>query len=113
MSPTRSSLLNGRVVAVLVLQVVGYVALLALFADGDPSTAVETLAGVPAFVLIALAIPAIPAALLAVAVGAVLAAVGLSPESLPAVALARGDVLVFVCAYLVGVAAVWADDNVG
>ena len=87
--PERSRLLAGRVAAV-VLQVVGYAALLVLFRHGDPTSVVEALSGVPAAILIPLAVPAIPATLVATAVGAVTAAVGLPPESIPAVLLGSG-----------------------
>ena len=97
--------LNGRVVAALIIQLVGYAALLALLSPETSTAVVGTLAGVPAVVLIPLAVPAAPAALLALAVGAALGAVGLPPASVPAVLLAPGDVVFFVCAYAVGVVA--------
>jgi hypothetical protein len=111
MSLRLSTFLNGRVVVAVLVQTAGHAALLALFSDGDPSAVVETLAGVPPYVLIPPAIPAIPATLLAIAAGAALSAVGLPPESIPAIAFARGDVLVFTAAYAVGVAAAWVDDR--
>lgn len=109
MSPTPSSFLNGRVVAAVLLQVAGYAALLVLVPHGSPTGLVESLSAVPPVVLIPLAVPAIPATLLAVALGVALGAVGVAPQSIPAVALTRGDVLFFISAYLVGVAAAWAD----
>ena len=102
--------LNGRVVAAFLLQVAGYAALLALLSPETQTAVVEALAGVPAVVLIPLAVPATPAALLALAVGAVLGAVGLPPASVPAVLFAPGDVVFFICAYVVGVVAQLLDD---
>ena len=61
----------------------------------------------PAVMLIPFAVPAIPATLVALAVGAVTAAAGLPPESIPAVLLAAGDVFVYASAVAVGVAAAW------
>ena len=101
--------LNGRVVAALVIQLVGYAALLALLSPETSTAVVGALAGAPPVVLIPLAVPAAPAALLALAVGAALGAVGLPPASVPAVLLARGDVVFFVCAYVVGVVAARLD----
>ncbi len=102
-------MLNARVVAALVLQVVGYAALLALLSPAELAGPVDAIAGVPAVVLIPLAVPATPAALLALAVGAVLGAVGLPPASLPAVLLADGDVVFFACACVVAVVAARLD----
>ncbi|WP_254838332.1 hypothetical protein [Natronomonas marina] len=109
MSPTPSSFLNGRVVAAVVLQVVGYAALLVLVPHGSPTALVESLSAVPPVVLIPLAVLALPATVLAVVSGVALGAVGVAPQSIPAIALTRGDVLFFLGAYLVGVAAAWAD----
>ena len=97
--------LNGRVVATLLVQLAGYAALLALLSPEASTAVVDALAGAPPVVLIPLAVPATPAALLALAVGAALGAVGLSPASVPAVLLAPGDVVFFVCAYVVGIVA--------
>ena len=102
--------LNARVVAALVIQLVGYAALLALLSPETSTAVVGALAGAPPVVLIPLAVPAAPAALLAFAVGAVLGAVGLSPASAPAVLFAPGDVVFLVCAYVVGVVAQLLDD---
>jgi hypothetical protein len=66
---------------------------------------------VPAVILIPLAVPAIPATLVAVAVGAVRTAVGLPPESIPAVLLASGDVFVYASAVVVAVAVAWRQDR--
>lgn len=105
--PPASSFPNARVVAALRLQVAGYAALLALFPHSSPSGVADAVARAPSVVLIPLAIPAIPATLSTIAVGAV----GPAPESIPAIVLARGDVLFFASAYVAGVAAAWADRN--
>jgi hypothetical protein len=47
----------------------------------------------------------------ATAVGAVTAAVGLPPESIPAVHLASGDVFGYASAVVVAVAAAWRQDR--
>jgi hypothetical protein len=111
MSPERPRLLAGRVVAAVVLQVVGYAAILVLFSHDDPTSVVEALSGVPAVILIPLAVPAIPATFAATAVGAVTTAAGLPPESIPAVLLASGDVFVYASAVAVAVAAAWLQDR--
>jgi len=91
----------GRAVAAVGLQTLGCAAILVLFPHGEPSGLVETVSGLPTVVLIPLAVPAIPATLLAFGVGAVLTAGGLSPASIPAVLLARGDVVVLASAAVV------------
>lgn len=105
MSLDRSLLLNRRVPVALVLEIVGYAALLAVYPHSEPSAIVEALQSVPTVVLVAVALPALPAVALTLAVGAVLGALGLPPTSIPAILLARGDVLFFACASLVAVAA--------
>lgn len=111
MAPTPSDLPVERVVAALLLQVAGYAAVLVLFPHGNPTGLVDTLAGVPPVVLIPLAVPAVPATVLTVALGAVLAAAGVSSSAIPPIALARGDVLFFASATAVAVAAAWADER--
>lgn len=114
MSPRRSTLsdrrpqfFDRRVLVALVLQVVGYAALLAVYPHSEPSAIVEAVRIVPSPVLVAIALPALPAVALAVLVGAVLVQFGLPPASIPALLLARGDVLFFASAYVVGVASAW------
>lgn len=107
MSLDRSLLLNRRVLVALLLQVLGYATLLAVYPHSEPSATVETLQAVPSVVLVLVALPAIPALALTIAVGAVLGLFGLPPESTPAILLARGDVLFFACAYAVAVASAW------
>lgn len=104
-----SLLPNRRVVVVFLIQVVGYAALLNAVPHSQPTALAATLGVLPSIVLVALAVPALPAFVLTVVVGAVLAAIGLPPESLPALALARGDALFFVSAYVLGVAAAHAN----
>lgn len=107
MALDRSRLFNGRVVVAVVLQVVGYAALLAVYPHSEPSAIVESLRAVPAAVLVPLALPALPALAVTIVVGAVLALLGLPPETIPAILLARGDVLFFASAYAVAVASAW------
>ncbi len=102
----------GRAVAALLLQVVGYAAMLVLFPHSSPTDLLAVLSGVPPVVLIPLAIPAIPAVLLTIALGAALGAAGVPPASLPALLLARGDVVFFASATVIAVLAAWADDRV-
>lgn len=103
----RTVLLNGRVLVALVLQVVGYAALLAVYPHSEPSSLVETLHAAPTVVLVVVALPAVPALVLTLVVGAVLGLLGLQPASIPAILLTRGDVLFFACAYPVAVASGW------
>ena len=106
MSPERS-LLDRRVVVAFLLQVVGYAALLAVFPHSEPAAVVETLRRLPTVVLVVAAMPPVPALALTLAVGGALSLVGLPPESLPALLLARGDVLFFASALTVPVASAW------
>ena len=111
MSPERPRLLAGRVVAAVVLQVVGYAAIIVLFSHDDPTSVLEPVSRIPAVILIPLAVPAIPATLVATAVGAVTTAAGLPPESIPAVLLTSGDVFFYASAVVVAVAAAWLQDR--
>jgi hypothetical protein len=88
------------------VQGVGYAALLAVVPHSEPTAVVTLLGRVPTPVLLPFALLALPAVVVALALGTVLSLVGLSPTSLPALLLARGDVLVFVGALAVGAAAV-------
>ncbi|QLD86672.1 hypothetical protein HWV23_13355 [Natronomonas halophila] len=105
----RSLFVNRRVAVAFVLQVLGYAALLAVYPHSELSPVVETLQAVPTILLIPFAFPAIPAFLLTLALGGILSLIGLSPQSLPALLLARGDVLFFISAYAIGVASAWAN----
>lgn len=108
MSLDRAALVNRRLTVALILQVVGSAALLAVYPHSEPTAVVEALQGVPTVLLVLLALPALPALALALAAGAVLSLVGLPPGSIPALLLARGDVLFFACAYAVAIASAWA-----
>ena len=111
MSLDRSLLLNRRVPVAFVLQVVGYAALLAVYPHSEPSAVVEALQGLPTVVLLPFALPALPALALTLLLGAVLSLVGLAPSSLPALLLARGDVLFFASAVVVAVASAWVAEH--
>ena len=104
MSLDRAALVNRRLTVALLLQVVGYAALLAVYPHSEPSAVVEALQGLPTVLLLLLALPAVPALALTLAAGAVLSLVGLPPGSIPALLLARGDALFFACAYVVAIA---------
>jgi hypothetical protein len=105
----RSLLVNLRVAVAFVLQILGYAALLAVYPHSELSPIVQMLQAVPTILLIPFAFPAIPAFLLTLAFGGVLSLVGLPPQSFPTILLARGDVLFFISAYVVGVASTWAN----
>lgn len=100
----------GRVAAV-VLQVADFAALLVLVPHSNPTRLGAVLSVAPLVVLVPLAIPAIPATLLAVGLGAAIGAAGVPPESLPALLLTNGDVLFSASALAVAVAATWAGDR--
>ena len=72
----------------------------------------ETLQGVPAVLVVPLAVPAVPALVLALLAGAILSLLGLSAATLPPLLLARGDVLFFASASLVAVVAARAGRRV-
>jgi hypothetical protein len=104
-----SLLLNRRVAVAFALQTLGYAALLAVYPHSELSPVVEGLQAVPTVLLVPFALPAIPAFLLTLVLGGILSALGLSPQSLPAVLLARGDVVFFISASAIGVASAWAN----
>ena len=93
----RSDWLDEHVVAGVLLQLVGYAALSALVPHSDFATVVEPLRRLPAVLLVLVALVAVPAVIVAVALGALLAAAGLQPT----------NTLVLVGAYLVSVASLW------
>jgi hypothetical protein len=103
-----SSLPVRRVLALGLVQVVGYAALLTVAPHSQPTAVVGVLDGIPTPLLLPFAPVAIPAVVIAVGLGAVLSVAGVSPTSVPALLLARGDMLVFVGSVAVGAAAVWA-----
>lgn len=94
----RSPFFDGYVVAAVLLQLVGYAALSALVPHGDFAAVFEPLQRVPTVLLVPVAILAVPAVVLATALGAVLSIVGLQPTT----------VLVIISAYIVSVVGVWA-----
>lgn len=95
--PWSVPLLDRQVVAAVVVQLVGYAALSALVAHSEFAAVVDPLRRVPPALLVPVALLAVPAVALAVALGAVLSAVGVAP----------GPALVVVGAYVVAVAVVW------
>lgn len=90
-------LLDRWVLAAVVVQLVGYAALSALVAHSEFAAVVDPLRRLPPALLVPVALLAVPAVALAVALGAVLSAVGVAPT----------PVLVVVGAYVVAVAVVW------
>lgn len=82
----------------MLLQLVGYAALSALVPHSDFATVVEPLQRVPAVLLVPVALIAVPAVIIAVALGALIAAIGLHPT----------NALVLAGAYLVSVASLWS-----
>jgi hypothetical protein len=96
--------LNGRVLVAFLLQVIGYGALLAIYQHSDPASLVEPLQRAPTPLLIPFAAFGVPEVVLATVLGALLSSVGLSAETIPALLVARGDVVVFVAAYGISVA---------
>ena len=94
---TRSDWSNKYVIAAVLLQLVGYAALSALVPHSDFATIVAPLQSLPTILLVPVALIAIPAVVIATALGAVLAAVGLQPTT----------ALVLVGAYLVSISGLW------
>jgi hypothetical protein len=105
----RSLLVNRRVAVAFVLQTLGYAALLAVYPHSELSPLVEALQVIPSILLIPFALPALPAFLLTLVLGGILSVAGLPPQSLPPLLLARGDVLFFISAYVIGVGSAWAN----
>lgn len=93
----RSDWIDKYIIAVVLLQLVGYAALSALVPHSDFATVVEPLQRLPAVLLVLVALIAVPAVVIAVALGAFFAAVGLQPTK----------TLVLAGAYLVSVASLW------
>jgi putative Mn2+ efflux pump MntP len=93
----RSDWVNKYIVAGVLLQFVGYAALSALVPHSDFATAVEPLQRLPAVLLVLVALVAVPVVVIAIALGALLAVVGLQPTI----------ALVLVGAYLVSIAGLW------
>jgi putative Mn2+ efflux pump MntP len=93
----RSDWVNKYIVAGVLLQFVGYAALSALVPHSDFATVVEPLQRLPAVLLVLVALVAVPVVVIAIALGAFLAVVGLQPTI----------ALVLVGAYLVSIAGLW------
>lgn len=94
----RSPFFDRYVVATVLLQLVGYAALSALVPHSDFAAVVEPLQRVPTILLVPIAVLAVPAVVLAIALGAILSIVGLQPTT----------VLVIISAYIVSVVGLWA-----
>lgn len=90
------------VVAAVLIQLIGYAALSALVPHSDFAAVVEPLQRVPAILLVPVALVAVPAVILAVILGALLAVLGLQPTT----------VLVFISIYFVSVVGRWTHRRV-
>jgi len=104
-----SRFVNKYVVSLFLVQIVGWVGLVATF-DHSPGPVVGWVQMLPELVrllLLPVAILSIPALVLALVVGWGLSLGGLPPESIPPLLIARGDVLVFAGAYVVAVGGAW------
>lgn len=95
---SRSPFFDRYVVATVLLQLVGYAALSALVPHSDFAAVFEPLQRIPTILLVPVAILAVPAVVLAIALGAILSLVGLQPTT----------VLVLISAYIVSVVGLWA-----
>jgi hypothetical protein len=93
----RTDLVDGYVVAAILLQLAGYAALSALVPHGDFAAGVDPLRQVPPILLVPIAILAVPAVVVAIALGALISVVGLQPTT----------VLVLISIYLVSVTGLW------
>ncbi len=93
----RTDLIDGYVVAAILLQLAGYAALSALVPHSDFAAAVEPLRQVPPILLVPIAILAVPAVVVAIALGVLISVVGLQPTT----------VLVLISIYLVSVMSLW------
>jgi hypothetical protein len=93
----RTDLIDGSVVAAILLQLAGYAALSALVPHSDFAASVEPLHNLPPSLLIPIAILAIPAVVVAIALGVLVSVVGLQPTT----------VLVLISIYLVSVTSLW------
>lgn len=104
----RQIFLHRTVLLVFAVQVVSYAALLSVFSvHGEVTAVIRALRVLPAPVLVALSIPALPAVALSVALAEGIQFVtGISPFELGTVLLTPGDALVFLTAYLLAVGAV-------
>lgn len=104
-----STFVNRYVIILFVVQIVGWVGLVATFGH-SPGPVVEWVQMLPELVrllLLPLGLVSIPALVIALVVGWVLSLGGLPPESMPPLLIAQGDVLVFASAYVVAVGGAW------
>lgn len=90
-------MVDKYIVATVLLQLVGYAALSVLIPHSDFTTVVEPFQRLPAVLLVPVALMALPAVVVANALGALVVTVGLQPP----------NTLVLVGAYLVSVAGLW------
>lgn len=106
----RRFLLDPVVLGLFALQIVSYAALLSVFSvHGEVAPVVRALRVLPAPILVALSIPALPAVALSVALAEGLRlATGISAFDLGTALLTPGDALVLLTAYLLAVAVVAA-----
>lgn len=106
----RRLLFDPPVLGLFALQIVSYAAFLSVFSvHGEVTPVAGALRVIPAPVLVALSIPAIPAVALSIALAEGLRlATGVSAFDLGTVLLTPGDALVFLMAYLLAVGAVAA-----
>jgi hypothetical protein len=77
----RTDLIDGCVVAAILLQLAGYAALSALVPHSDFAASVEPLQNLPPILLIPIAVLAIPAVAVAIALGGLVSVVGLQPTA--------------------------------
>ncbi|EJN57481.1 hypothetical protein HSB1_41690 [Halogranum salarium B-1] len=77
----RTDLIDGYVVAAILLQIAGYPALSALVPHSDFAAVVEPLRQVPPILLVPIAILAVPAVVVAMALGVLISVVGLQPTT--------------------------------
>ena len=77
----RTDLIDRYVVAAILLQLAGYAALSTLVPHSDFAAAVEPLRHVPPILLVPIAVLAIPAVVVALALGALVSVVGLPPTA--------------------------------
>lgn len=104
-----STFVNRYVIIFFVVQIVGWVGLVATF-DHSPGPVVgwvQTLPSLVRFLLLPLAILSVPALVIAIGLGWVLSLGGVPPESIPPLLIAQGDILVFTSAYSVAVGGSW------
>ncbi|MFC6942654.1 hypothetical protein ACFQE8_22275 [Salinirubellus sp. GCM10025818] len=104
-----STFVNRYVLIIFVVQILGWVVIAAMI-DPSPRPAIAWVRTLPEFVqllLLPLGILSIPAIGISLGVEWALSLVGVSPESIPAILNARGDVLVFASAYALAVIGAW------